>query len=268
MPSGVLHGRDHTGGGKIAAIAEGRVAVALSRGGAPKRYAHKDPNEDGAAFVSGDGGDLLVVADAHAGREAAEIAVDHLVERFGPQWTTASAPPLPWPELARSAVGELHAAILESAARGGNPESRTTLTFALVRPGEDLLAWASVGDSHVFHVAEAETSELTPQEPERMHFLGSPSRTPETLEIQIASRALGATRALVLVTDGISEHGIGVDYPCEAVAAAAARAELAKPELRALVAARHLLEQALAAHRRQSSGDNVATALYWAVGSA
>jgi hypothetical protein len=43
-----------------------------------------------------------------------------------------------------------------------------------------------------------------------------------------------------------------------------AHAELAKPELRALAAARHLLEQALAAHRRHHSGDNIATALYWA----
>jgi hypothetical protein len=97
-----------------------------------------------------------------------------------------------------------------------------------------------------------------------VHFLGSPSRTLETLEIRVDSQPLGATRALVLATDGLSEHGIGVDHPPEAVSAAVAHAELATPELRALVAARHLLEQALAAHRRHHAGDNVATALYWA----
>jgi serine/threonine protein phosphatase PrpC len=264
MPSGVLRGRDHTGGGRIAAIAEGHAAVALSRGGAPKAYAHKDPNEDGAAFARGDGGDLLVVADAHAGHEAAEIAVDLLIERFAPEWTASSSPLLPWPEGARRAAGQAHAAILDRAARGGNLESRTTLAFALVRPREDWLAWASVGDSHVFRVDAAETAELPPPGQEPVHFLGSPSRTLETLEIRIDSQPLGATRALVLATDGLSEHGIGVDSPHAAVSAAVAHAELAKPELRALVAARHLLEQALAAHRRHHAGDHVATALYWA----
>jgi serine/threonine protein phosphatase PrpC len=264
MPSGVLRGRDHTGGGRIAAIAEGHAAVALSPGGAPKVYAHKDPNEDGAAFARGDGGYLLVVADAHGGHEAAEIAVDLMIEHFAPAWTAPSGPPLPWPELARGAVGQAHAAILDHAARGGNLESRTTLSFALVRPREDRLAWASVGDSHVFRVDDAGTAELTPPGREPVHFLGSPSHTLETLEIRTDSQALGATRALVLATDGLSERGIGLDDPHEAVSAAVAHAELAKTELRALVAARHLLEQALAAHRRHRSGDNVATALYWA----
>ncbi len=264
MPSGVLRGRDHTGKGQIAAIAEGHVAVALSRGGAPKTYAHKDPNEDGAAFARGDGGDLLVVADAHGGHEAAEIAVDLLIERFAPEWTAPSSPLQPWPELARRAAGQAHAAILDRAARGGSLESRTTLAVALVRPREDWLAWASVGDSHVFRVDAAETDELPAPGQEPVHFLGSPSRTLETLKICIDSQPLGATRALVLATDGLSEHGIGVDSPHEAVSAAVAHAELAKRELRALVAARHLLEQALAAHRRHRAGDNVATALYWA----
>lgn len=264
MPSGVLRGRDHTGEGRIAAIAEGRTVVALSRGGAPKVYAHKDPNEDGAGFARGDGGDLLVVADAHGGHEAAELAVDVLIERFAPEWTTSSGLLTPWPELARRAAGEANAAILDRAARGGNLESRTTLAFALVRPREDLLGWASVGDSHVFRVDASETVELTPAGREPVHFLGSPSRTLESLEIHIDSQALGATRALVLATDGLSECGIGVDNPQEAVSAAVAHAELARPELRALVAARHLVEQALAAHRRHHAGDNVATSVYWA----
>jgi serine/threonine protein phosphatase PrpC len=264
MSSGVLRGRDHTGEGRIAAIAEGRVVVALSRGGAPKVYAHKDPNEDGAGFARGAGGYLLVVADAHGGHEAAELAVDLLIERFGREWTTSSGPLAPWPKLARRAAGQAHGAILDHAARGGNLDSRTTLAFALVRPREDLLAWASVGDSHVFRVAAAETVELTSAGHEPVHFLGSPSRTLETLEIHIGSQPLGATRAVVLATDGLSEYGIGVDSPHAAVSAAAAQAELAKSELRGLVAARHLLEQALAAHRHHHSGDNVATALYWA----
>lgn len=270
MPSGVLRGRDYTGVGRIAAIAEGQAAVALSRGGAPKAYAHRDPNEDGAAFARDDAGYLLVVADAHGGHEAAEIAVDLLIERFAPEWTASSAPLLPWPELARRAAGQAHAAILDRAARGGNLESRTTLSFALVRPREDWFGWASVGDSHVFRVDAAETAELAlPGQDDRdgqepVHFLGSPSRTLETLGIRIDSQVLGATRALVLATDGLSEHGIGVDSPHEAVSAAVAHAELEKPELRALAAARHLLEQALASHRRHKAGDNVATALYWA----
>jgi serine/threonine protein phosphatase PrpC len=263
MQSGVLRGRDHIDLGGIAAIAEGHTAVALSRGGAPKTYSHKDPNEDAAAFAHGDGGSLLAVADGHGGHEAAELALETLLATCAPDWTGPRAAPGPWPTLASGAVARVHAAILGSVARGGNAAARTTLTFALVRPREDRFAWASIGDSHVFRVDASRAIELGSPVEETVHFLGSPSRTPETLRMRSGSEALGKTLALVLVTDGLSERGIGVDAPAAAVAAATAHAAAVKPELRPLEAARQILERALEAHRLHRAGDNIATALHW-----
>jgi hypothetical protein len=48
-----------------------------------------------------------------------------------------------------------------------------------------------------------------------------------------------------------------------AVAGCLARAARSKPELRALEAARGLVEVALAAHVRHGAGDNVASAVAW-----
>ena len=87
MRSALLRGRDHTRLGITAAVAEGRAAIALSRGGAPKSYRYRDPNEDAALFVEGEGGILLAVADGHGGCDAAETAVEKLLARFAPAWT-------------------------------------------------------------------------------------------------------------------------------------------------------------------------------------
>ncbi len=73
----------------------------------------------------------------------------------------------------------------------------------------------------------------------------------------------GAARALALATDGLSELEVGVEDPEAAVAAAVGRAAGAPPELRALEAARGIVESALEAHRRNPSGDNVAAAVLW-----
>ena len=47
----MLRGRDHTRIGVTSAVAEGCAAIALSRGGAPKSYRYRDPNEDAALFA-------------------------------------------------------------------------------------------------------------------------------------------------------------------------------------------------------------------------
>ena len=87
MRSALLRGRDHTRLGITAAVAEGRAAIALSRGGAPKSYRYRDPNEDVALFAEGEGGILLAVADGHGGCDAAETAVEKLLASFAPAWT-------------------------------------------------------------------------------------------------------------------------------------------------------------------------------------
>ena len=63
--------------------------------------------------------------------------------------------------------------------------------------------------------------------------------------------------------DGISERGIGVDDPLEAVKSAVARADTAAASARASVAARALVDAALAAHRQNDAGDNIAAAVAW-----
>lgn len=264
MRSALLRGRDNPALGAIAAVAEGPAALALSRGGAAKPYPHKEPNEDVAGFVQGPGGTLLAVADGHAGHEAAELAVERLFAGHAARWTAARAPAGPWEARALGAVNDAWREVVAASARGGNPDARTTLCFALLRPGEGQLAWASLGDSHVFRLDGSTASELSPAR-EPILYLGSPSRGPEEVAaaLRLGSGPAGGLDALFLATDGLSERGIGVAEPRRAVEEAAARAREAAPARRALEAARGLLELALAAHVRQRAGDNAAAALLW-----
>ena len=267
MRSALLRGRDHTRLGITAAVAEGRAAIALSRGGAPKSYRYRDPNEDAALFVEGEGGILLAVADGHGGCDAAETAVEQLRARFAPGWTGLAAPGLRegWRSLTTAALGELNAAILERVALGGTPTARTTLALALLRPGDDLLAFASLGDSHVFQLVAGEVLELGHEHERRSCYLGFASETAESLaDKHVAGvQVLAGTRAVVLVTDGLSEQGIGVAVPEDAVAECAEAAARGEPELQPLAVARGVVERALAEHRRHRSGDNVAAAVAW-----
>jgi serine/threonine protein phosphatase PrpC len=265
VPEALLRGREHTSMGAIAVIGEDACAIALSRGGARKPYRHKDPNEDVAGFVRGEGGVLLAVADGHSGCEAAEIAFASLFASGGQDWTRREAPADDWSSLAANAICAAHAAILASVAQGGNQASRTTLALALVRPGDDLLAWASIGDSHVFGTRVDAAVELAAASRTPTIWLGSPSLAEDELRERIAAghRTLAALRAVVLATDGISERGIGFEAPGAAVLEVTELAADCEPQLRGLSAARSLIEQALEAHRRNRAGDNVATAVYW-----
>jgi serine/threonine protein phosphatase PrpC len=267
MRSALLRGRDYTRLGITAAVAEGRAAIALSRGGAPKSYRYRDPNEDAALFAEGEGGILLAVADGHGGCEAAEIAVEKLLASFAPAWTGRALPGLreDWGGLAAAALGDLNAAILARVALGGVASARTTLALALLRPAEDLLAFASLGDSHVFQLAASEVLELGHERERRSCYLGFASETAESLaDKQVAGvQPLSGTRAIVLATDGLSEQGIGVAVPEDAVAECAEAAARGKPELQPLAVARGVVERALAEHRRHRSGDNVAAAVAW-----
>src|SRR5262245_30791300 len=138
MSSGVLLGREHTKLGAVAALAQGRCAIALSRGGFAKTYPHRDANEDAAAFALGPAGALVAVADGHGGHQAAELAIARVFEGFADAWTGAGSLISCWPQTAGDAIARIHAEIVERGVADGNPEARTTLAFALARPGEDL----------------------------------------------------------------------------------------------------------------------------------
>jgi serine/threonine protein phosphatase PrpC len=261
MKRALLRGRDHTEIGRVASVSEGRVALAISRGGWRKSYAHRDPNEDVAAFACTAAATLLVVADGHGGHEAAEIAVEAVISGFGTAWTSPPLPFADWERQARTAAAHAHRSILEAAAGGSNPQARTTLAFGLVAGPESPWAWASVGDSQVFRVGDAGACERGALAGSAANFLGSPARLAEELEVRCGSEPLGDARAIVLATDGLSERGIGVADPAAAVGEVTARGGREPEGLRSLAAARDLVERALEAQRRQRGGDNVAAAV-------
>jgi serine/threonine protein phosphatase PrpC len=260
----LLRGRDHVELGAIDAVGEGCCAIAISLGGAPKRYAHVDPNEDAALFALGPSGALVAVADGHHGFEASEVALEYLATHPAPHWVE--------PGTVREATWRRQAAaVLEDAGRAiraeradleGGPS--TTLTFALVLPEQGTILYASVGDSHLYRVgADGRVTELAAARDRKPCFLGQGQPDADTLAAQgaIGAAPLAGTSALVLATDGLSERGIGVDEPAEAVREAIEAAASAAPALRPLAAARGLIERACAAHRSRRSGDNAACAV-------
>jgi serine/threonine protein phosphatase PrpC len=248
-------------------VAEGPAAIAISRGGAPKTYAYLDPNEDAVAFATAPGGTAIAVADGHSGHRASEVVLERLLEAHMAHWLEADAHALKqgWAEDAADVLFDLNNAVLTSGGRGGGQSTRTTLAVAVVRPGQDLVAFFSMGDSHVFDVRSDGVTELAAPDGPRIAFLGHPtddrSRLRDKYRAGVAS--LGDSRALVLATDGISEPGIGLADPTATLAACAAESERDPTDLRPIGVARGLVEQALQAQREQRAGDNVATAVAW-----
>jgi hypothetical protein len=260
----LLAGRDFTEVGTVGEAAADRIAVALSRGGAEKRYDYTDPNEDVALAASGRHGALVAVADGHWGSRAAEVALaqlrDGCVESFlDGEGRSAES----WYQDVLHALVAVNDAIL-AAHLPPDERPRTTLAVAFARPREDLLVLASAGDSHLFAASETQVSELLTR-PRKTWFLGNAKRKPSELakEVRIEIRPLGDVRAVFAVTDGISEHGIGVDDPGGAVKSAVARANAAPAGAYAPVAARAVLDAALAAHVENDAGDNIAVAVAW-----
>jgi serine/threonine protein phosphatase PrpC len=170
-----------------------------------------------------------------------------------------------WAPTALEILAAVHAAILARVASGGRDTARTTLAMALVRPGDDLLAFASAGDSHIFRVGHDEVVDLTGSPERRGCYLGNPAADLTSLRdgVIIGTESMPDVRAVALATDGISESGIGVDLPEFTIGECADIAEKAPPDLRPLEFARSVAEAALAAHRSHRSGDNIAAAVYW-----
>jgi hypothetical protein len=260
----VLRGPDSQIIGGVSLISEESAAISLSQGGFKKRYSHTDPNEDAAAFALGEAGVLLAVADGHNGCDGAISAIDELILRAGALLThNGNMADEGWTKEALRIIGEIQTALVSRVAQGVRGHSRTTLALALVLPGEDLLAFASVGDSHIFRVGPDEVVDLGAQSGGLRCFLGNPADDLRALAKNsvVGVESLADTRAVVLATDGISEPGIGVDVPEFSVLECAAGAVQFGPELRPLELARNVAEAALAAHRQHRAGDNIATAV-------
>jgi serine/threonine protein phosphatase PrpC len=261
--SALLRGREHTLLGAVDAVAEGGAAIAISRGGAPKRYAYREPNEDAAAFAQGEAGCFAAVADGHGGFEASEVALTHLLGEPATQWTEAPGA-LDEGRFRRQALAAIYDASCAIQREGGRPEARTTLSFSVLLPAAGQLLHAAIGDSHLFLAGENGVQELAPAG-ERVGFLGAPDLSPEALAdlARIGVASLDGVQAIVLATDGLSEAGVGVEKPAHAVADALRHARSGPAGAPALELSRRLAETALAAQRRQRSGDNVAVATLW-----
>jgi serine/threonine protein phosphatase PrpC len=250
--------------GGVSVVSEASAAISISQGGFKKRYSHTDPNEDTAGFALGEAGVLLAVADGHNGCNAAESAIDELMLRAdailaGDRNTSDEW----WNKQFAETIGAIQTTLVSRVAQGVRGHSRTTLALALVLPGEDLLAFASVGDSHIFRVCPNEVVDLGAQGEGSRCFLGNPADDLEKLvkNSVVGVESLANTKAVILATDGISESGIGVDVPEFTVSECAAGADRSAPELRPLRLARSVAEAALAAHQRHRAGDNIAAAV-------
>ncbi|HTY16363.1 MAG TPA: protein phosphatase 2C domain-containing protein [Myxococcota bacterium] len=263
MKATLLRGRDHTVMGAVAGADDGPVALALSRGGAPKPYPHTEPNEDAALCARGENGLLVAVADGHWGHRAAELALGHLLAEVANEWTEGKARgAASWRQAALAALAGANGAVLS--ARTPEQRSRTTLALALARPLENLLVCGSMGDSHLFRVGDDGVLELAVMRGSRAVFLGerlSPAALAREARVEVQS--LEPCVALVAATDGLSEESIGVADPAAAVREAVALARGRETGTRAAAAAHALVEAALAAHRKNQAGDNIAAAVAW-----
>lgn len=256
--------------GALAAVAEGPVAITLSRGGAPKRYDHTEPNEDATLFAHGSQGTLVAVADGHHGATGAQAVIAWLETECAARWTgpdVATVDETAWrAEAARALAGANHEVLADSARRG-LPPAPTTLAFGVARPREGRLLWAGIGDSHLFAVAAEETTDLlrATLSDRRAAFLGWESLDADGLSERSAWGVcpLDPLRALVLATDGLSEAGIGVADPAGAVHEATRACLDVEPDLRPLALARRVGTIALEAQRAQRAGDNIASAAIW-----
>ena len=118
---------------------DGGGALAISRGSAPKTYAHKDPNEDAALLVRLPAGVLLAVADGFNGVEAAELAIARARALAEPLLLASGA-------AFRARVCELLDDVRTRLPKGS--ESRSCLVLAALRGASCELA--SFGDAFAF----------------------------------------------------------------------------------------------------------------------
>ena len=225
-----------------------------------KTYTHTDPNEDAVFFAVGNAGILAAVADAHGGFEASEVVLEHLLAHPAPQWVEpGGVTPTSWDRHAIAAICDANGEILQERLETEMGKSRTTLSLALVLPETNLLLYACIGDSHLFRVRPGAVADLAEVEAGMGEdfFLGHGRETPESLadKCRIGVEPLEDTIALVIVSDGLSEHKIGVVDPGAVVRESVENARKAAPGLRPLEASRSIIEAALAAHRKNASGD-------------
>ena len=264
MRSALLCGRDLGQVGPIETVAEGRAAIALSRGGAAKTYRHTDPNEDAAVFVIGAGGVLAAVADGHGGEYGARVVLEHLLQELAPAACAAESPAgdrASWQDFLYAGVQAAGRCIARYASEHEVGLAPTTLALVVVRPDERTWAWACVGDSHAFRVDGDGAFDVATAASRQRYFLGAPEESWHHDATALGFEPLADARTIVLATDGLSEQGIGLDDPSGTIAELIRAAREIEPGQRSQWIARQVAERANASHRQRSSGDNLAAAV-------
>ncbi len=218
------------------------LGLACGRGALPKPYAHLDPNEDAAAVAWGPDATVLVVADAHNGRDASEIAVGRVLDAVGDE---------PAGLLAEDVLVDLfldigRAIIAGTVGHDGQRRaSRTTLALACIAQGR--LQWASMGDSEVLVLGASSRGLTTPSH----DFLGAPRlRHDVRRSLDLGTTGLADDDWVALVTDGFTNYTAAVD-PVQGALWALAKAPAPGDAAGALV--RHAYAS--------GAGDNVAAAV-------
>jgi serine/threonine protein phosphatase PrpC len=246
----VLWGRDHVAYGQVTVRSVSPdVAVAITRGRFPKAYFSVDPNEDTAAAVVGRAATLLVVADAHNGYDAAEIAVGTVLDVLGDDPPPANLSDAQLVDLFLTASK----AVMRKTRALPLPkrESVTTLTVALV--ARQRVQWAGMGDSALF-VADRQTARDLSRP--RHHFVGfQASRRDIDERLWRGVRPLAHDSWVVVASDGFTNFASM--SPAMVVADAVRRSEDARDVAERLV--QHAAEG--------GAGDNIAIAVAAAAGS-
>lgn len=239
-PTRTLRGRDHERPGVVATaeVADGAVALGLTRGWRPKPYAYVDANEDVVSASADSAAQVLVVADGHNGQQASHVAVDAVIDLLGHDLRAAD---LSDDEMIDIALQIEHRIGEEVVDRG--PRSRTTMVVALRTPTQ--LQWFGVGDSALL-VIDSEHRVALPTT--TRWFFGDDVRATALRRTLARGRSSVASSAwIALVTDGYTDY---LPSP-EPAAMVAARAIRAADTAGGAVDA--LLEQA----RQGGAGDNV-----------
>jgi serine/threonine protein phosphatase PrpC len=188
------------------------LAIALTRGRLPKRYAHTDLNEDVVAVRRDDDRTALVVADGHRGHEASHVAVDAVLRLVG-------RPVHPWSR--HDAVRALHAVneqihLARAALSGEHRGTRTTLVVGVVAVDDDgqrYLTHSSVGDSAVLVLRGQVVHRISR---DRHHFLGDAMSAPLVAgAMDYGQTDLEDDDVVIVVSDGYTNFA-----PVEAIASA------------------------------------------------
>jgi serine/threonine protein phosphatase PrpC len=215
MPSGsgdqvgsrTIRGRDAQEFGMFVTASVGStLAAAMTAGAREKAPPPTDINEDACAIVASGRTKLLVVADAHGGCEASELAVASVLDSFGENREPAAEPS----EAFLDVIYQAGIAVQRGTSRGDcpHPDSRTTLAFALLT--DDAVLWGSFGDSMVIVASALETAELNRRRPA---YLGHPFSRAEVSALgQSGRRRLQPGERVILATDGLAELPDGSEW--------------------------------------------------------